>query len=213
MQLISPPLIHLSRLCASTFVFSIMNTHLGKYTSQLFITLQSNVISDNIMSKFILTLTKQVPDKQYAHLCNKETSETLKCEVQNSRLYRAYIMLRNVLQKEMLQYFFFTSEMFSFRHHIFYLKRFRRTRNCITYFEESILSKPFKIGSLDKRQSLTGYTFSLCLVIGVTILTTKFACLSIFLKIRTLNFMMSYEKIQVKNIDGSIISAKVDYSV
>ena len=29
------------------------------------------------MSRFILTLTKQVPDKQYAHLCNKETSENL----------------------------------------------------------------------------------------------------------------------------------------
>ena len=40
---------------------------LRKYATHLFTTPLSNVISDNMMSRLILTLTKQVFDNQFTH--------------------------------------------------------------------------------------------------------------------------------------------------
>ena len=67
--------------------------HLRKYATHLFTTPQSNVLSYNMMSKLILTLTKQVSENQYTRLC-------IKTYEQNARFKRDCILLRYVFQKK-----------------------------------------------------------------------------------------------------------------
>ena len=44
---------------------------LRRHATHLFTMQQSNVISDDMPSSLIFTLTKQVPDNQFTHLCIK----------------------------------------------------------------------------------------------------------------------------------------------
>ena len=56
---------------------------LSRHATHLFTMQQSNVISDDMPSSLILTLTKQVPDNQFTHLCiktSKFNAEFFQCK-------------------------------------------------------------------------------------------------------------------------------------
>ena len=114
-------------------------------------------ISDNMMSKLILTLTKQVPDYQYTHLYIKTWKVLYRMQVFKGTIFCCVrFCKKNVTLFAIfhIRWAFFSTSHFSFKRD-----------PCVVKIVSQILKSLFhkeivKFASSDKRQSHTEYTFS-----------------------------------------------------
>ena len=116
-----------------------------------------------------------------------------------------YILLRTILLKEenaTIFAFCFTFVMF-FRHHMIHLKKIQPLKILKSVNHQKLV----KIVSSDKRQSHTEYIF--CLVITDSKLILNVKRLSIFLKMWTLNWMFSNEKIKFNTFQKYIVVNRI----
>ena len=105
-------------MCCKMLDVFLNNLDLRKYANH-FTTPLSNVISDNMMSRLILILTKQFFDNQFTHFKIKLEKFCLQCK----SLKGIYFVAQGLLE-EMLQYLlFFITDVLSIRRHIFHLEK------------------------------------------------------------------------------------------